>query len=80
MHTHFLNVQSRYTVEKVIRSHFSDAGCHLWLALVTTHFRKLDLIYAAEKLLDVIYGLVNSRTECLLDFGDLSPRVCKILT
>ena len=33
--------------------------------LVTcTHFRKLDLIYAAKKLLDVIYGLVNSRTEC----------------
>ena len=43
-------------------------------------FRNLDLIYAAEKLVDVIYGLVNSRTECLLDFGDMSPRVCKILT
>ena len=28
--------------------------------LVTcTHFRKLDIIYAAKKLLDVIYGLVN---------------------
>ena len=43
-------------------------------------FRKLDLIYAAEKLLDVIYGLVNSRTEGLLDFGNMSLRVCKILT